>query len=122
MKDTDYVMNLMSSYGTTNLVPGTETKRVYKDKNDKQVTIEFCYSEVIVNHFKYCHMTDENNNNCMQPLSIKETWGTKDWSHSPFDFDFGLGVSCVNFQQGFEIMGDHEKSPIYNIGTVWRKS
>lgn len=108
MKEPDYVMNLMSSYGTTNFVPGTETKRVFKDKNGEQVTREFCYSKVIANHFKYRHVVDDNNNNRMQPLSIEETWGTKDWSHRPFAFC--LGVSCVNSQRGFEIMGDHEKA------------
>ena len=38
MKEPNYLMNLMSSYGTTNLVPDTEKNRVYKDKNGKQVT------------------------------------------------------------------------------------
>ena len=108
MKEPDYVMNLMSSYGTTNFVPGTETKRVFKDKNGEQVTREFCYSKVIADHFKHHHVVDDNNNNRMQPLSIEKTWGTKDWSHHTFDFC--LGVSCVNSQRGFEIMGDHEKA------------
>ena len=39
--------------------------------------IEFKYTEVFNYHLKYRHIVDDKNNR-MQPISIEETWATKD--------------------------------------------
>ena len=43
----------------------------------------------------------------MQPISIEETWATKDWNHRPYAY--AIGVSVVNAQRGYEHLGGHEK-------------
>ena len=77
MKEPDYVMNMMSIYSTCNETY-FKTKCVYKNKNDKEVSIEFNYTEVFRKHYMFCNIVDDNNKNRMQPVSIEETWDTKD--------------------------------------------
>ena len=43
----------------------------------------------------------------MQPISIEETWATKDWTHRPYAY--AIGTSVVNAQRGYEYLGGHEK-------------
>ena len=93
MKEPDYVMNMMSTYGTLNEVDDANTKRHYTDGDGNEVSIEFKYTEVVNNHFKYRHVVDDNNNR-MQPISIEETWATKEWPERPYAFT--IGVSTVN--------------------------
>ena len=107
MKEPDYVMNIMSTYGTCNETD-SKTKRIYKNENNEEVSVEFNYTEVFRNHYKFRHVVDDNNNNRMQPISIEETWGTKDWSHRPYAY--AMGVSVVNAQRGYELLGQKEKT------------
>ena len=113
MKEPDYIMNMMSTYGTVNEVDGASTKRHYKDGDGNEVTISFNYTEVFNNHFKYRHVVDDNNNNRMQPISIEQTWATKQWSHRPYAFL--IGVTTVNAQRGYENLGGHEQQPTLNF-------
>ena len=106
MKEPDYIMSIMSTYGTLNESENS-TKRIYKNENGQEVTTEFFYTEVFNNHFQYRHVVDDNNNNRMQPISIEETWATKDWNHRPYAY--AIGVSMVNAQRGYEYLGGHEK-------------
>ena len=69
--------------------------------------MQFNYTEVFRNHYKFRHVVDDNNNNRMQPISIEETWATKDWSHHPFAY--AMGVSVVNAQRGYEFLGQKGK-------------
>ena len=79
MKEPDYLMNVMSTYGTLNSVDGSITKRIWKDDNNEEKNATFNYTEVFHNHFAYRHVVDDNNNIRMQPLSIEMTWMTKEW-------------------------------------------
>ena len=61
MKEPDYVMKLMSTYGTNGRVSGHTTKRDYVNSERKKVSISFNYPEVVSNHFKYWHSVDDHN-------------------------------------------------------------
>ena len=81
MKEPDYVMMLMSTYGTLKAMNNALTKRKWEDKDGREQNASFDYTEVIYNHYKYRHMVDDNNNNRMQPIAIETTWETKDWTN-----------------------------------------
>ena len=74
-KEPDYVMKLMTTYGT--LEPTDKrTRRKFKrssvmDKN------EFMYTEVVANHFLYQHQVYDNSNRRHAPISVERTWATK---------------------------------------------
>ena len=53
MKEQDYIMKLISTYGTNELQADHPTKRVYKDSQKNTVTNNFCYPEAVSNHFKF---------------------------------------------------------------------
>ena len=82
MKEPDYVMSPMSTYGM-NLRNGKEQKRK-----------KFQYPEVVGNHFMYCHSVDDHNNKRHSPMSLEVIWATKFWPNHVFAFL--LGVTKVN--------------------------
>ena len=61
MKEPDYVMSLMSTYGT-NLTTGKETSHEWVDISGMKKNGKFHYPEVVGNHFLYCHSVDDHNN------------------------------------------------------------
>jgi hypothetical protein len=65
MKEPDYVMSLMSTYGTTSPKHGdtSEKKRYYKNARGEDVTKSFRYPEVVANHYAYRGCVDDHNNN-----------------------------------------------------------
>ena len=79
MKEPDYVMKLMSTYGTNELQSGHPTQRVYLDSEEKSCTTNFCYAEVVSNHFKYSHSVDDHNAKIHSPICLEYTWATKYW-------------------------------------------
>lgn len=94
LKEPEYVMKIMTTYGTLQEMGDGETKRTIGDgANKKQAS--FKYTEVFYNHFKYRHHIDDHNNRLHgSGVSIEHTWGTKYWpDHS---FDWFLSVSEVN--------------------------
>ena len=97
----------MSTYGTLNVIDDTPKKRIYKNDDGMEVVTSFEYTEVLSNHYKYRHVVDDNNNNRMQPIALEKTWNTKDWNHRPYAFT--LGVTNVNAQRGYQILGNHVK-------------
>ena len=52
MKEPDYIMSLMSTYGT-NLRTGKETSREWVDSSGMKKNVKFHYPEVVGNHFLY---------------------------------------------------------------------
>ena len=94
MKEPDYVMKLMSTYGTNELQAGHPTQRVYLDSERKSCTTNFCYPEVVSNHFKFRHSVDDHNAKRHSPICLEYTWATKYWPHRPFSFL--LAISEVN--------------------------
>ena len=61
MKEPDYIMSLMSTYGT-NQHSGKETTREWEDGSGNSQRTKFNYPEVFGNHFLYCHSIDDHNN------------------------------------------------------------
>lgn len=78
LKEPDYTMMIMSTYGT-NLPMGATKKRVVKRADNTTEIIEFRYPEVIHNHYQNRHCVDDHNANRHAPISIETTWATKWW-------------------------------------------
>ena len=94
MKEPDYVMMLMSSYGTLSGC-GEEKRRHFKVNGEKQEKT-FKYPEVVHNHYKYRDCIDNHNSQRMHPLSMEETWMTTRWPNRVFCFL--LALTMVNVQ------------------------
>ena len=105
MKEPDYVMSLMSTYGT-NQRTGKTTRRDWVESGTKQQK-SFQYPEVVGNHFLYRHSVDDHNNKRHSPISIEETWGTKWWPNRVFAFL--LAVTEVNVNLGLQYFSNYEK-------------
>ena len=60
MKEPDYIMSLMSMYGTNQRIDGKETRHDWKENGVSKTTM-FKYPEVIDNHFRYRHSVDNHN-------------------------------------------------------------
>ena len=95
MKKPDYIMVLMSTYGTT-LRMGVTKRQHYTVEGVKRV-VEFQYPEIVHNHYKFCDMIDNHNSFWMHPISMEETWMTMRWANCMFCFL--LTVTIVNIQK-----------------------
>ena len=76
MKEPDYVMSLMSSYGTKDHSNGKETQHDWKDGATNMLKM-FKNPEVVYNHFQYHHAVDDHNTKWHSPISIEVVWATK---------------------------------------------
>jgi hypothetical protein len=92
MKEEDYVMKIMSTYGS-NTPPMRERLKAKRTKaNGEKVVFE--YIEPVANHFDYRHCVDDNNHLRHMRPSIEETWKTHRWALRVFAFF--IAVSEVN--------------------------
>ena len=74
MKEADYVMSLMSTYGTLEPIGKVSMREgVTMNKATKQVT----YTEVTHNHYKFWHAVDNHNAQRHSPNSLEVAWATK---------------------------------------------
>ena len=94
MKEPDYIMMLMSTYGMT-LRMGVTKRQHYIVQGVKKV-VEFQYPEIVHNHYKVCDMIDNHNSFQMHPISMEETWMTMRWANHVFCFL--LTITIVNIQ------------------------
>ena len=94
MKEPDYIMMLMSTYGTT-LRMGVTKRWHYTVEGVKKV-VEFQYPEIVHNHYKFRDMIDNHNSFQMHPISMEETWMTMRWANHMFCFL--LTITIVNIQ------------------------
>jgi len=101
MKEPDYIMKLMSTYGTNELQADHPTKRVYKDSEKNTVTTNFCYPEVVSNHFKFRHAVDDHNAKRHSPISLEYVWATKYWPHRPFSFLLAISEVNTNLAEAY---------------------
>ena len=92
MKEPDYVMMFMTTYGT--LVPVGDEKRHYLVNGVKHVKT-FRYTEAVHNHYQYRDVIDNHNSARMHSMSMEETWMTMHWSNHVFCF---FAVTMVNVQ------------------------
>ena len=94
MKESDYVMQIMSTYGMLAMM-GEEKHHHVMVSGTKQV-ITFKYLEVVHNHYWYRDVIDNHNLQQMHPISMEETWMTTRWPNRIFCLL--LAVTMVNVQ------------------------
>ena len=94
VKEPDYSMMLMSTYGMT-LRMGVMKRQHHTVEGVKKV-VEFQYPEIVHNHYKFCDMIENHNSFWMHPISMEETWMTMRWANHMFCFL--LTVTIVNIQ------------------------
>ena len=101
MKEPDYVMKLMSTYGTNERVESHTTRREWINSDKKKVSKSFCYPEVVSNHFKYRHSVDDHNAKRHAPICLEHVWATKYWPHRPFSFLLAITEVNVNLAEAY---------------------
>ena len=79
IKDPDYVILMMMTYGMLDHLEGSDTQHRYKGTGGELVTKRFNYCEVFGNHFNYIHQVENKKNWCHSPISVERTWATKYW-------------------------------------------
>lgn len=95
MKEEDYVMMLMSTYGTNH--------RVGEFKTRGENIEPFQYPEVVYNHYKYRHLIDDHNAKRHQPISLEVTWATQTWENRVFAYLFATTEVNCNLAASFFI-------------------
>ena len=70
IKYPDYVMLMMTTYGTLEHLVGPDTPWGYKGAGVELVTKGFNYLEVFGNQLNYRHQVDDNNNRHHFPFSV----------------------------------------------------
>ena len=86
LKEPDYVMKVMATYGTNERNENHRTRRIYKDKEKKQVSTSFYYPEIMSNHYKFRHAVDDHNAKRHSPICLEYVCATKYLPHRPFSF------------------------------------
>jgi hypothetical protein len=104
MKEEDYVMMLMSTYGTC-LRVGDERFRTIGNENQR---ISFKYPELVYNHFQYRDAVDSHNARRMAPIALEEVWATKRWPHRIFTYL--LATTEVNCNLGESAFGEAQET------------
>ena len=94
MKEPDYMMQIMSMYGTLRNL-GEEKTQHFTINGVCQV-VKFCYPKVVHNHYTYRDVIDNHNLQHMHPIAMEETWMTACWPNHVFCFL--LTVTMVNVQ------------------------
>ena len=79
IKEPDYVVLMMITYGTLEHLEGSYTPRRYKGAGGELFTKRFNYREFFGNHFNYRHQVDDNNNWLHSYISVERTWAKKYW-------------------------------------------
>ena len=99
MKEPDYNMKLMSTYGGLTVPKDQkESKRVWIE-NGETKTAKFHYTEPFANHFDYRHVVDDHNNLRHGLPAIETTMITHNWPVRVFSFI--LSVTEVNVYKAF---------------------
>jgi hypothetical protein len=82
MKEEDYVMMLMSTYGTLERVGDVKHRTIGPDKVKKS----FQYPEVVHNHYQRRDAIDSHNARQQAPIALEETWFTTRWANRVFAY------------------------------------
>ena len=86
LKEPDYVMKVMSTYGGLVVKSGQEDSRRTWMEGDEEKTARFQYMEPFANHFDYRHLVDDHNLLRHMVPSIEETWTTDRWANRVFAY------------------------------------
>ena len=121
MKEPDYVMKIMSTYGSLTVKEGQkESERKY-EKDGEPVSTKFKYCLPFSNHFDFRHVIDDHNNLRHSLPSIEETWTTHRWATRVFAFI--LAVVEVNCYLAFRyfVWGGEERKSLneFRLGLAW---
>ena len=101
MKEPDYVVLLMSTYGTNSRHSGRETRHDWKE-GGVMMTKMFKYPQVVHNHFQNHHCVNDHNAKRHSPISVKVVWATKQWPNHVFAFLFVITeVNCFLLESHF---------------------
>ena len=92
MKEPDYVMMLMSTYGA--LLSMGETKKQHFTVDGVKKVAEFKYPEIINNHYTFQDMINNHNSFWMHPISMEETWMTMRWANCVLFPSHGNDCQC----------------------------
>ena len=101
MKELDYIMKLMPTYGTNEQISSHKTKHNYMNSERKKVSDTFNYPEVVSNHSKYRYSMDDHNLKRHAPICLEHVWATKYWPHMPFSFLLAVTEVNVNLAEAF---------------------
>ena len=112
MKEPDYVMSIMSTYGTNERIGEKISTRKWKEGGQLKTT-HFKYPEVIYNHFKYRHSIDDHNSKRHSPISLEVVWKTQHWPCRVFTFL--LAVTEVNTMLGISLATGSPREPMLNF-------
>jgi len=89
MKEEDYTMMVMSTYGTLERVGDEKIRRPATGE-----TLTFKYPEVVHNHYQNRDAVDSHNARRQAPIALEETWQTTRWANRVFTYL--LATSEVN--------------------------
>ncbi len=101
MKEEDYVMKLMATYGLLQSVDEGATQRSVTRRSGIRENASVKYTEQIFNHFKFRRQVDNHNNNGHSLISLEESINTKDWKIRVFTYI--LAVIEVNARLAYKV-------------------
>ena len=94
-------MKLMATYGVFVEIDGSKTLKLLTAVNGEKFVQLFNYTERFHTHFKFYHQLDDHNNSRHSPLSLEESWATKDWKHQVFSFIISLVEVNARLSHGY---------------------
>ena len=107
MKEPDFVMKMMATYGALTPYSDEKDSRREISKEGEKQYVTFKYTEPYSNHYRFRHSIDDHNNLRHQVPSIEGTWITKRWPIRVFSFI--LAISEVNAYLAFRKFIWHKK-------------
>jgi Transposase IS4 len=119
LKEPEYVMMLMSTYGTMERLGEIKTRHFTDDAGTKKIKT-FQYPEVIRNHYEYRDAVDAHNSSRMYPIALEETCKTHRWPMRVFQFL--LAITEVNCRLAREKIFDHEKESQQDFRRLFAKA
>ena len=105
IKETDYLMLMMTTYGTLYHLEGSDTQQRYKEVGGECVTKRFNYSEVFGNHFNYRYQIYNNSNRRHYPISVERNWATNYWPDRCHALLLALAEVNANYLRGYLVNG-----------------
>ena len=94
MKYPDYVMKIMASWMTLDVLDGASTRRYFLDRSGTKDTKQFTYRQPFGINFRYRHQLDDHNNWRHAQIFLERIWATKFWPDR--NFSWYLAVLEVN--------------------------
>jgi Transposase IS4 len=101
IKEENYTMKLMDTYGALVEIDECKILRLLTAVNSEKFIKSFNNTEPFHNHLKFHHRVDDHNNSRHSPLSLEESWATKDWEHRVFSFIIYLVEVNARLSHGY---------------------